>query len=71
MATRRSNLWVLLALVPVVLTLTLVFWAFAAIIIRLRTVTMTDCRRSRSDLTGTPSADIIKGCAGSDDYQWR
>jgi hypothetical protein len=60
MATRRSNLWVLLALVPVVLTL--VFWAFAAI----KTGSDNDDIGDEA-VNGTPSADILKGCAGSDE----
>jgi hypothetical protein len=63
MATRRSNLWVLLALVPVVLTL--VFWAFADIIIGSDEDDAPD--KGRGPLDGKPSADIIKGCAGSDE----
>jgi Ca2+-binding RTX toxin-like protein len=66
MATRRSNLWVLLALVPVVLTLTLVFWGFAKIIIGSGGDDDGASGGAGVDLTGTPFADIIKGCGGSD-----
>ncbi len=66
MDTKRSNLWGLLVLVPVVLALTLGFWGFTAIITGSDDDDYDNSGSGRS-LTGTDGVDIIKGCAGSDE----
>lgn len=68
MMIHRRSLGLILLLIPLILTLTLVFWVSSAVV---RGTDDDDTPSSGINLIAavTPSADIVKGCGGSDEIQ--